>query len=51
MTGRLSGSTTSNTTSADFGNSAPRQRRGRNAATAVTANTSDPIGRIGPWAE
>ena len=33
-----------------FGSSAPRQRRGRNAATAVSASTSDPIGRIGPCA-
>ena len=29
---------------------APRQRRGRNAATAVSASTSEPIGRIGPCA-
>ena len=33
-----------------FGTSAPRQRRGRNAAMAVIASTSEPIGRIGPWA-
>ncbi len=36
---------------AAVGSSAPRQRRGRNAAIAVSASTSDPMGRIGPWAE
>ena len=51
ITGRLSGSSTSKRTTAVLGNSAPRQRRGRNAATAVNASTSDPIGRIGPCAE
>ena len=34
-----------------FGNSAPRHRRGRNAAIGVSASTPAPIGRIGPCAE
>ena len=34
-----------------LGTSAPLQRRGRKAATAVRARTSEPIGRIGPCAE
>ena len=48
MTGRLSGSQMSNRTTALLGSSAPRQRRGRKAATAVSARTSAPMGSIGP---
>jgi hypothetical protein len=47
----LLGSSTSKRTTAVRGSSAPRQRRGRKADIAVSASTSDPIGRIGPWAE
>jgi len=51
ITGRFPGCSTSNRTFAPFGNKAPRQRLGRNAAIAVNAKTSDPIGKIGPCAE
>ena len=51
MTGRLSDSRMSKRSVADFGRMAPRQRRGRNAAIAVSASTSEPSGRIGPFAE
>ena len=50
-TGRFSGSSTSKVTRAAFGSSAPRQRRGRNAAIGVSARMPAPIGRIGPCAE
>ena len=51
ITGRLAASITSRRTTAALGSSAPRQRRGRNAAIAVSASTSEPMGRIGPCAE
>jgi len=50
ITGRFVLSITSNRTTAFFGKSAPRQRRGRKAAIAVSASTSEPIGKIGPCA-
>ena len=33
------------------GNSAPRQRRGRNGLIGVSASSGAPIGMIGPWTE
>ena len=50
-TGRLSDSSTSIVTRALSGNSAPRQRRGRNGLIGVSARSGAPIGMIGPWTD
>ena len=51
MTGLFSGSKTSTSTVDFFGSNAPRHLRGRKAFSAVSAQTSEPIGKIGPCAE
>src|SRR5690606_35408405 len=51
LTGRLYGSTTWKRISVSALSTAPRQRRGRNAAIGVSATTFEPSGRIGPCAE